>query len=121
MIHTSSRTAVALFCLALGAAAIANVTPRYSLEKKVALSDLVVIGRAVSVASFRSGGFVSVHVDTYLKGSSSSQIDVITRGPIAEQNLKCCVVGKTYLFFLKQLPNRKYLSVNGPFGVYPMD
>jgi hypothetical protein len=103
--------------------AFANYLRNEPLEKKISLSDIVFIGRAVSnnIEDSSSERFSLVEVGTVLKGSPPKTLQVLIQGMIAEQNPNCCSPGKIYLFFLKHLSGNKYQSVNGPFGIYPMD
>jgi hypothetical protein len=108
-----------LLCVAQQAAA--NAIPKYSLEKQARLSDLVVIGHVASLETVPPGfEYARVRVDTILKGSTPAELEVETRGMVAEEDPPCREVGRSYLFFLQRLKNGRFVSVNGPFGVYPL-
>jgi hypothetical protein len=102
----------------------ANDVPRYSLEKKARLSDVVVAGHVLSVGteSPDRGGWPTarVRVDAVLKGTPGEEVEVMTRVGISELDLDCCEIGKSYLFFLVKAKNGRFMSVNGPHGVYPL-
>lgn len=106
--------------------AVANIVPDMPLEKKVALSDVVFIGRSISGSPAHAADklgdlFATVEPTTILKGKPPRIVEVLVRGMIAEQNPSCCMRGRSYLFFLKRVQGAKYRSINGPFGIYPMD
>lgn len=120
-------TSVLCICLAVAAmstpcgSAKANDVPEYSLEKKVRLADSVFIGYAMGRK--REGDrreYAHVRIDTVLKGNVRGYVDVLTKGEVAEFDLQCCEVGKGYLFFVVKARGGKYESVNGPFGVCPL-
>src|SRR6185312_14288624 len=116
------RGCLVLFVLlAVGGEGLANVVREYPLEKKVHLSDTVVIGRVVSVGQEPGASpaeFAHVQVDKVLKGPALDSVDVLTKGSISEMDLDCCEVGKVYLFFLLKTQKKIFMSVNGRFGVY---
>jgi hypothetical protein len=122
---TAANALILAVVLALPGSAFANRIPNVPLERKVALSDVVFIGRVTSETGNARGApgetFATVEPMTILKGTPPKIVEVLVRGMIAEQNPSCCVQGRSYLFFLKRLSGAKYQSVNGPFGVYPMD
>jgi len=101
--------------------AMCNSYKEVSLDRKVEISELVVIAKVVSVSSVACGEKVScavVHVSDVLKGRAPPEIVVIFEGPIAELNPPCCEIGSTYLFFLRGDGRGHFESVNGPYGVY---
>jgi hypothetical protein len=93
-----------------------------SLEKKVAASDTVVIGRVVAVTSDdRSGGydkFAAVQIGIVLKGAPAARIQVLENGPGVEDVPDCCRIGNEYLFFLQHGNEDRYFSVNERYGIY---
>ena len=104
---------------------LANDVRELPLEKKARLSDLVVIGRVESTHPEKVVGgefqYARVHVDTVLKGKPPDRLDVMYLGMVAEFDPECCVVGKSYLFFLvKERRSERFESVNGPHGIYPI-
>ncbi|HTB74936.1 MAG TPA: hypothetical protein VK762_16920 [Polyangiaceae bacterium] len=115
-------SAIVAWLSTLAPVVLGNAVREYPLEKKVHGADVVVIGRAVSTRSEPSGGlkleYARVHVDRALKGTPPNEIDVLTKGSIAELSPDCCTTGGVYLFFLKTIKDDKYESVNGKFGIY---
>ena len=116
---------VALGLLTTARYLLANQVPRFSLEKQARLSDLVVVGRVESTRDEDVGGgafeFARVRVETVLKGKPPDQLDVMSKGTIEEFDPHCCAVGMVYVFFLaKQKGSGKFESVNGPYGIYPI-
>lgn len=114
-----------LFGIAISQPGIANQLSDMPLDKKVASSDLVIIGRAISEGYDKgneafSVSFVVIETVSVLKGSPPRRIEMVTKGLIAEQNINCCPAGTLHLFFLKKSRGSRYLSVNGRYGVYPM-
>jgi hypothetical protein len=109
---------VALSCLAGGVQAV--YVQDYSLEEKVRLAELVVIGQAVSTQT--EGDHLELaHIQTkiVLKGSAPEFMYVVMYSGISELGLDCCKIGHKYLFFLMKTEKENvYLSVNGRFGAY---
>ncbi len=103
----------------------ANDVRQYSLEKKARLSDVVVAGHVLSTRTEPpiGGGetYARVRVDAILKGTPGENVEVLTRGMISEFDPDCCVIGKSYLFFLVKLRKGGFESVNGPYGIYPLE
>ena len=60
-----------------------------------------------------------VKVESILKGTVPNTVCVLTRHPDAERSFKV-IVGRRYLFLLVQRQDC-YDSVNGHFGVIPVD
>lgn len=100
--------------------------PKLSLEEKVAKSALVFIG-TVKEADYqdqrraRNESVAQVRIETVLKGAATGDVEVIYSDGIAESSPDCCVLGGKYLFFAA--PNSEGLlkSVNGPYGIYPIN
>lgn len=117
-----------LYVLALAIAAglpsipaSANDYPEITLGKKVANSDVVVIGQVTSTSQtdcLKMYNCATIKIADQLKGVKPSKILVLFNGPIAEENPICCKVGATYLFFLKHIKGPYFDTVNGPFGIY---
>jgi hypothetical protein len=112
-------------CVVCGTSnALGNDVREMSLEKKVRMSDAVVIGQVVSTKPEHSGEstleLASVSVSSVLKGHPPKSIEVLSKGPIAEMDPDCCQIGGVYLFFLVHDKKGNFESVNGRFGVYPM-
>lgn len=110
------------FLLSPGAAK-SNHYPELTLSEKVQASDIVVIARVVTV---NAGGCPDMYrcarltISTTLKGSPPATTDVLFDGPLAEADPRCCEVGQSYLFFLKNVKGPYFQSSNGPFGIYPI-
>ncbi|MGO9487195.1 MAG: hypothetical protein ACLPX9_21905 [Rhodomicrobium sp.] len=119
---THACMAALFLCSSAAGWALANFVEEYSLEKKVQLSDIVVIGKAVSTNNRVSADtlfeYSVVRVEKVLKGDPPESFDFLSRSGISELDPNCCETGNVYLFFLQRLKNGKYWSVNGPYGVY---
>ncbi|WP_233842454.1 hypothetical protein [Dyella sp. 2HG41-7] len=98
----------------------ANYVREMSLEEKVRDSDVVMIARVETTLEKceRKSSCATVHVLKQLKGTVAPGLRVLYNGYIAEDNPLCCKVGETYLFFLKNVGENLYLSINGPYGIY---
>ncbi|WP_154667934.1 hypothetical protein [Pseudoduganella violaceinigra] len=115
-----------MFAIALGIMPLlaeANQLRVMALDEKVAKSDIVVIGTVVGIdPNVDSREYIPkyavVNVLQSLKGLPGKAINVQYRGPIAEEDPVCCVVGKNYLFFLKKIGETSYVSTNHRLGVY---
>jgi hypothetical protein len=93
-----------------------------SLEEKVKRSDIVFIGRVVSVSEsmcFKEHRCAEVDVSTMLKGKKQA-LRVLWGGPITEFDPACCDVGTDYLFFLKRRKGVFFETVNAYHGVYEL-
>ena len=112
----------ALFLCSSAGWALANFVEEYSLEKKVRLSDIVVIGKVLSANNRVSADtlfeFSAVRVEKALKGNPPLVYRFLIEVRHFELDPNCCETGKVYLFFLQRLKNGKYWSVNGAYGVY---
>lgn len=100
---------------------LCNKYKELSLAKKVEYSDLVLIGKVISVTSKKCIGMsscASVVIRSTLKGAPAKDIEIMFDGPIAESDPLCCKVGSTYLMFLKNVKGKYYQSTNGPYGIY---
>lgn len=119
-----SKIAIGLITLAVIGDARANEVREMSLENKVRLSAIVVIGSVISTKTETVSNieleYARIRVDTVLKGKVPDSVDVLAKGSISEMDPNCCEVGKTYLFFLVKSRNGKFESANGPFGIYPI-
>jgi hypothetical protein len=94
-----------------------------TLEEKSKSSDLVVIAKVLSVSlpnCNRESRCAKILITSTLKGASKGNVFVLFEGPISEFNPRCCEAGNTYLFFLEQLDDSYFRSMNGPFGIYPI-
>jgi hypothetical protein len=103
--------------------ASANSVQSYTLEKKVAQSDVVFSGHIGMGydSKVMNDKFVTIQVDDVLKGTPGRSVLLLLRGDISELNPRCCDEGTTYLFFLKRIEGNKYAPVNGPFGVHELN
>jgi hypothetical protein len=94
----------------------------FSLEEKVKRSDMVFIGRVVSITDsfcFMEHRCADVEISTVLKGKSKL-VRVLWGGPISEFDPACCEVDKSYLFFLKRRKDNFFETVNAYHGVYEL-
>jgi hypothetical protein len=105
--------------------ACANELIPYSFDERMDKSDVVVIGKALSLS--RSGAsaccdaFSKIKVLRVLKGHASHVLKVFTQDEVIDFDSLCCEIGKTYLFFLSTKPSRTYSVVDGHFGAIPLD
>lgn len=102
----------------------ANALRDIPLSQKVAKADIVVLGRTLSIS--RSGRrfeaqYAMIRVERILKGAAPPKISVMAKGTISELDPDCCVKGQRYLFFLQEMKNGSYASVDGRFGIVPLD
>ena len=119
--------ALVLFC----SSAHANAVKKMSLTAQAELSDLVVVGKVVSIqegvygksetASGYNESYARIVVTATLKGQPPSTLDVLIRGPISEFNPDCCKIGDSYVFFLDRLGETDYQAINAPYGIYHID
>jgi hypothetical protein len=101
---------------ALGAAmpSHANFVVEPTFAEKLARADLVVIGTVTSAEPARA----TLDVLRTLKGEAGGAITVSTYSRIAELDPQCCVVGATYVMFLRRSPqNGEMHSVRGAYGM----
>lgn len=119
------RIRLAGLLLAIGPAMCwANAVPDWSLERKVAESAVVVIAVATEPrARTTKEGYVyaKVRVVRALKGTPEPEMEVMTVGPIAEFDPRCCKKDRTYLLFLAPSTLGAYFVVNGPYGSYEIE
>jgi len=97
-----------------------NIFKEISLEKKVQLSDLVIIGTVESVSNnncMELNSCADINVVEILKGNTNGKIRVLFGGEVSERDPLCCKVGANYLFFIKRVGDY-YQTVNGPYGIY---
>lgn len=102
--------------------AVAYELEEVPLDEKVKRASLVVIGVVQNAPAHSSNfqqEFAQVKVETVLKGSAPISIQVQTYGSHAESAF-VVMAGRRYLFFLR-LHKGTYYSVNGRFGVIPVD
>lgn len=100
----------------------ANEFVKRPFEVNVKESDLIIIGVAISDAHRLAGDrmgeeYVTVSVETVIKGPSTSQVDVLVSSDAVESIPGCCVTGARYLFLLEKNRANRYVPVNGRFGM----
>ena len=91
-----------------------------SFDKKAINSDLVFVGRVRSTTKncMPLTSCATVEIMTSLKGKYINNVVVLYGGAISEMQPLCCEVGHTYLFFLEEVRDTYFQSVDGPFGIY---
>ena len=104
----------------------ANYIPKLSLDEKVKTSDIIFIGKVISIDSEPIGKYQQkyavVKITKSLYGIQGiKQIKVLFDGPISELNPLCCEIGFNYLFMLKKYKDDYYETSNGPYGIYKID
>ena len=90
----------------------ANFLVELSFERKMAESDIVIVGTVTSAAP----GSATVRVLSALKGTPGPEVRVSTTSRIAEADPNCCNDGATYVMFLHRY-RELYHSVNGAYGM----
>jgi len=104
---------IALAGIAAGPAT-ANITVELSFERKLAESEIVIVGTVTAAAQ----GTATVRVLNALKGAPGQEVIVSTTSRIAEDNPNCCVMGSTYVMFLRRGRDPVlYHSVNAFYGM----
>lgn len=119
----------------------ARETKIQSLDEKVSRSDVILIGRVVSLGKPDANtvgvyGYAVVEIQNVIKGKDvPKNIKFITNGVYSEINPLCCVVGKQYIIFAQRgfdifddsgdevVAVRKsikeyHAAVNGPYSAY---
>jgi hypothetical protein len=103
----------------LSAPASANDVRDWPLEQKIEKSDIVVTGIAESQQAEADGfTYATIRTATVLKGNPEPTFRLQVSGSIAEFDVKCCDIGKLYVFMLYRSKGGYYASVNGRYGVY---
>lgn len=98
----------------------ANLLVEMSFKEKMTESDSVIVGTVTSTVPRHAGRYDAsavVSVIATLKGDPSAQLVVLTSSRIPEESPQCCLVGATYVMFLRRTPDGRLRSVNGPFGM----
>ena len=114
---------MAIAIAAYGESSLANQAMDRPLQEKVAESDIVFLGTVQQVDYAMPTGKVRgrtalVRVDTLLKGGPKGDVFVAYDTGETELEPECCEAGVVYLFFLRRAPDGRYVSANGPFGIY---
>jgi len=108
--------------LLLGSSAFALVLQEISFDEKVKRAEVVLIGvveQAQPHARDFKQEFAQVRVESVLKGKAPDIIQLETYGSVAEESV-VVTAGHRYIFLLKSF-HGVYVSVNGRFGVIPVD
>lgn len=82
-------------------------------------SDLIMVGKVVEVLPFEKQGQMYARVISISQIKGSGDANFIYKTGISELDPDCCVVGKTYLLFLRRQPDGYFVSVGGRQGVIP--
>ena len=94
-----------------------------TLEEKVALSELVFIGKIKKIIkNTQDFGYDLAIVEPIetLKGTPAKDIRITFNGTIPEAQPNCCKTRESYLFFVSKNPKGDYYPVNDRYGVYPL-
>jgi hypothetical protein len=101
--------------------------PNPSLEKRVALAELVVVVDGIKPLPRTAKEFdkfyrVQARVAGVLKGKAAigKPIEVLVDNSISELRNNCCTVGQSYVLFLRQHEGR-YVFVGSPNGAIPLN
>lgn len=108
--------------LVVSGSAFAYRLEEASFDEKVKRASVVLIGSVEVVQPYDNtlqAAYAQVRVESVLKGSAPTTILIETRGLVAEWSVNV-VEGRRYLFLLTK-PKDLYISVNGRFGVIPVD
>ena len=103
----------------ISAPATANVVTPPTFEQLMAESNLVIIGTVTGVNRGDRDGYgatATLSVQRALKGEQVGALTVSTYSRIAEMNPRCCIVGATYLMFLRSWEGQ-FVSVWGLYGM----
>lgn len=106
-----------------------NEVVEYSLDDKIAQSQVVVIGRVLSTSKIEfpdknlsSVEYANVETLSGMRGADVGEIiKVAFKFGVSELEPDCCLVGGGYLFFISRKEDGLYYSVNGPYGIYKID
>lgn len=101
----------------------ANALPKLSWAERSEKSDVVLIAKVTSITHDKCLDVATcarLKVLVVLKGVYKPGHMLLFDVPISEHNPKCCIIGKTYLMFLKNVRGHYYLSVNGRYGIYAL-
>ena len=102
----------------------ANQVPELSLSKKAQQSDAVIVGKIEAVKDVANTSigtqYAIVRVRGVLKGAVGEKIKVWIKGPIAEMNPDCCIVGNDYVLFLESTVDKNFSPTDGGYGVVPL-
>ena len=99
--------------------ASAYAVSEMTFEERLSQSQLVIVGTAGTEEAVSTvETYTHVNVQFVLKGQPPADVLVLTKDPVRDGDPDCCVAGETYLFLLIRMPNGRYASVNGRFGVY---
>jgi len=107
--------------LALAAPARASILVELSFAAKMEAADLVIVGTVTAATPGhpdRYDATVTVTTLATLKGAPEARHIVFAQSRIAEDALRCCEIGATYVMFLRHVPGGAELaSVNGRYGI----
>jgi hypothetical protein len=108
--------------LLLGSSVHAVELREVSFDEKVSRATVVVIGVVEQTQphenNFRQE-FAQVKVESVLKGTAPDTIRLETYGRVAEEAV-IVTAGRRYIFLLRSTQD-VHISVNGKFGVIPVD
>jgi hypothetical protein len=108
--------------LLLGSSAFANVLREMSFDEKVNAASVVLIGIVEPISPQPKNSaprYALVRVESLLKGAAPEIIRVQTVSLVHEKGFRV-TTGRRYLFLL-YVNKDLHISVNGRFGVIPVD
>jgi hypothetical protein len=119
--HRVLNLLVASCAFSLAVPGNANLLVEATFEQKMAQAELVVIGTVTAAnpgGPRREGSTATLDVLRILKGEAGASLTVSTHSRIAEDNLRCCEVGATYIMFLGgRTRDGHMVSVWGQYGM----
>jgi hypothetical protein len=105
--------------------ASANQVRVHSAPELVERSDLIAVVKAVGCrgdnAAIQAPEVCVVEVTSILKGDAEPSVELMTVGQFVELDVDCCEKSVSYLVFAVRGQGSKYVSTNGPYGVYKIE
>ena len=115
---------MAITIAVLGESSLANQAMDHPLQEKVAKSDIVFLGTVQQLDYVMPAGkkvvgrTALIRVDTPLKGNPKGEVLLAYGTEVWELEPECCDMARVYLFFLRRLPDGRYTTASGRFGIY---
>lgn len=94
-----------------------------TMSEKFAESDVVLVGRAISLphkvlVRDRGSHAVDFVTEVAMKGTATPKFKLLISGGFHEMAIQCCAPGQLYLLYLRRVDEGLFVSVRGHFGVY---
>ncbi len=119
MTMRAARLMLVLSALGTSVPAFANLVSETTFQQKTSQAEVVILAivKAVHGRPGSNGSTATLAVSRILKGQSPKIIQVLTYSDIAELNPQCCEVGASYMMFLSRLPDGRFVSIRGNYGI----